>query len=132
MEDKTKLITIICLGGIIVLLLATLIVKIIESNPKNQEQTQIEFAYNHFIEEYSKDKEKNEVTDGKYSTSSLFKDGKELKLIGEFNTENGNLIHLCIADGSKKMDITNENITKDYLKEHALFERSLNTCKFND
>jgi hypothetical protein len=132
MKDKTKIVTIICLSGVIILLLLLLAIKIIEVNPKNQEQLQIKFVYNNLIEKYKKDKEKSTIIDGKYSSTSLYKDGNELKYLGEFNIENGNLIHLCISDGSKKLDIKYDDITNKYLKENAKFERSIETCEFSE
>ena len=81
---------------------------------------------------YNKDKEKSSITDGKYSLTSLYKDGNELKYLGEFNIENGNLIHLCISDGTKKLDIESDNITIKYLTENAKFERSVKACEFSE
>ena len=49
MKDKTKIVTIICLSGVIILLLLLLAIKIIEVNPKNQEQLQIKFVYNNLV-----------------------------------------------------------------------------------
>ena len=132
MKDRNKLIIIICLSGIIILLLALLTLKIIEANPKSQEQSQIDFAYKHLMKEYKEDKKNSTITDGKYTFISMLKDGGELKVIGEFNTENGNLIHMCISDGKKKLDVENEKITKDYLKENANFKKSTKACNYDE
>ena len=132
MRDKTKIVTIICLCGVIISLLLLLTIKIIEVSPKNQDQIQIKYVYNSLVKKYNKDKEKSSITDGKYSLTSLYKDGNELKYLGEFNIENGNLIHLCVSDGTKKLDIESDNITIKYLTENAKFERSVKACEFSE
>lgn len=132
MKDKNKIIITVCLSGIIILLLALLILRILEAQPRNYEQSQMEFSYHHLVNQYKEDKEKSQVTDGKYSSVSLFKDGKELKILGEFDITNGNLIHICISDGTKKLDVKDTNITKKYLEENAEFVRSTETCEFSE
>ena len=102
----------------------------IKTMPKSQENSQIEFAYNSLIDKYLSDKESSMVSDGKYSSTSLFDDGRELEFLGEFNIENDKLIHLCISDGSKKLDVKNDNITKEYIKSNAKFKTSFDKCKF--
>ena len=131
MKDKVKIVTIVCLSGVILLLISLLVLRIIETNPKTQEQLQIKYVYNDLTSKYSKDKENSTVTDGKYSSTNIYNDGKELKYLGEFDIKSGKLIHVCISDGSKKLDVKYDDITNSYLKQSAKFERSIEVCKFD-
>ena len=132
MKDKNKLIITICLIGIIISLMALLVLKIIETNPKTQEQNQVDYAYKKLHSMYEADKEKSLVTDGRYTTVIIPQKGNELRILGEFDITTDKLIHLCISDGTKMLEARNENVTKQYLEENAKFERSTDTCEYDE
>jgi hypothetical protein len=100
-------------------------------NPKKQFDNQLWIAYDTVTRKYESDKKNSKVTDGKYTSKTLLKNKIELNYIAEFDINTDKLIHFCLSDGSKKLDLNGENINMDYIKSHTVYKRSTDVCKFN-
>ncbi len=130
-EKKKNTIIVLCLIGMIVCVLSILALKIIQLNPKRQFDIQLQLAYDTMTKKYESDKKESSVTDGKYTSKTILKNKTELYYVAEFDINTDKLIHFCLSDGSKILNINNEDITMDYIKEHTTYERSTDTCEFD-
>ena len=131
-KSKIQDIIIICsLSGIIILLLVFMGVKIFSMNPEKQASSEIKFVYNFITEKYNSDKEKDNVKEGKYTSISLYKDGKSLLYVAEFDPQTDKLTHLCVSNGTRKTDLNYKDITLDYIEKYSVPKRSNEKCEFN-
>ena len=132
MKDKKKnTIIILCLVGIIICVLSILVLKLIELSPKKQFDNQLQIAYDVVTRKYGSDKKSSKVTDGKYTSKTLLKNKTELNYVAEFDIKTDKLIHFCLSDGSKLLNLNDKDITMDYIKSHTAYKRSTDTCELN-